>query len=662
MAFAFKEEDYFGEEDFDKLDQSEALEEAVKLEKGESISFLKEFLQKLNRNDNDPTTLKSAYIPDLGILTYQSPSLRLCDFHKEEEKEFLVRLDFEAVGLLASPLNDYLAIQGRDHCSVLDLSRLRDPRRQLTPMLPVITLTDLDVPIRKIAWHPVSKGRHLVVLSQDNRLRIFKMSKKKSNGTISYLQMISLYPEKMVSFEFGRSKYSDSWNVLSIYLMAVSGRIYGLCPVVPASCHVSPQYLKALRGRCESESKGNKKMQELQWLESISEKPNCHPQNLPPLKIRNPDCSRFIQGPLNKIPGEAKVEASDFLVLETTPTIFIQIFNDGIVQIYFQFEDLKPAWKESHKDLSEFLYLYDILDLSTMPPPSIKPALLPHPTIKNQFFVLSGRGIYRVQLPVTQKLEEKLNSDEHTDNLQFLTPPTKVELLLNCTPYQGIPNKAPFTNKAFIEELELFIVKLDNKWYYLPMDCEYLPPPEIEVKRDNIYKYHPPIPKTTLSKADLKVLKEGFSLPLADYMKQANQELNKAIKGMLLQRDNLKDFSESVERSMDDIIGKNAELKGRIDFLEGRQKSLVAFKEQMICSKKTLSTDDVDNLIELEKDIKSRKSYVEKLSSQLPDFLLDYQNQLGQLTETLKKQTQSIARLAKELQIELPQPPEPDCN
>ncbi|KAI8975092.1 hypothetical protein BDF20DRAFT_876853 [Mycotypha africana] len=151
--------------------------------------------------------------------------------------------------------------------------------------------------ILKTEWHPLSEtGTHLVVLSNDNMLRIFdisadidtpeqsfdlspaeKSSVSSNQSNVGFSVDVSDCSEDAVTFSLGgASKEESGWEPFTIFYALRSGHIYALCPVLPSRSIVSRDHLDKLSCIADvkyeqanaSESKDHKSLAPLYNLQS----------------------------------------------------------------------------------------------------------------------------------------------------------------------------------------------------------------------------------------------------------------------------------------------------------------------------------------------------------------------------------------------------------
>ncbi|KAI7870947.1 hypothetical protein BDF14DRAFT_1719723 [Spinellus fusiger] len=124
---------------------------------------------------------------------------------------------------------------------------------------------DNETQVLKVVWHPLSElHAHLLVLSTDNLLRMFNISKdieepeqcfdlspgrrKKSTKVARGIRFDDdLGPEEdTVSFSLGTSGNEDGWESFTVYYAQRNGHVYALCPVLPSTSVIKRRHLETL--------------------------------------------------------------------------------------------------------------------------------------------------------------------------------------------------------------------------------------------------------------------------------------------------------------------------------------------------------------------------------------------------------------------------------
>jgi hypothetical protein len=151
-----------------------------------------------------------------------------------------------------SPVEQYMAICGqlaepshkdrwRATCVVVEVGDHRGDKRRAWAIP-----AGGDRIIRHAEWHPLS-AHHLVVLSDDNELLMYDLTKSRSVPE----QIFALHAsadDHLVNFRFagrGGAAATSGWERLTVYALSQSGAIYTACPVVPFGVSVEPSVLVA---------------------------------------------------------------------------------------------------------------------------------------------------------------------------------------------------------------------------------------------------------------------------------------------------------------------------------------------------------------------------------------------------------------------------------
>ncbi|TPX49647.1 hypothetical protein SeMB42_g02541 [Synchytrium endobioticum] len=312
---------------------------------------------------------------------------------------------------------------------------------------------DQTARIARILWHPSGvNGTCLMVLSSDGNLRIYDIIKDVNNpkqtipvlptapshlSTLRPLTATNRYglhddddendymyyqdaSEESVSMCLG---HGIGWGRYTLYVLAKSGEVYSICPVMPSRCVVDLSHLQHLQlllsVNNDNLDKYEEKQTQLQriFLEELiraaSKSTNLPtestvvivpPRGLQHLRVQPLPC-RFIP----ESSSDMLQAASDIVYVPTDPIGSLLIaFNGGTVDLLLEVERPQPWWRDDADPLRNVnLAVMDRLDfaISNQSTPSVPSLIYQDPKYIDTLYVTHGSGIHRVRLsPILEEL------------------------------------------------------------------------------------------------------------------------------------------------------------------------------------------------------------------------------------------------------------------
>ncbi|GAN03513.1 conserved hypothetical protein [Mucor ambiguus] len=378
------------------------------------------------------------------------------------------------------------------------------------------------VELLKIQWHPLSETHtHIVVLGNDNMLRIFDIScdieVPEQSFDLSPLDLVTITQpikrlgsfnvddqdnsdEDVVSFTLGGlSKDKSGWEPFTVFYALRNGHMYSLCPVIPFRSVVRRSHLDNLA--CISDAK----YQQAKSASKPDHKTLSHLFNLHSIWIddlfqtakiarRSNESDSLVvvsdkhhsqypvlrQGPFvvpHAEPLNHGVEATDLLLINADPVYVLALsLTNGIIHNYLLSGEIDAQWRmpvanATHtwqKDLGLLLAdtaclpkasLYEVINLKTQELPKYQTVtLMSDPLYEDTYFVYHATGVHAVAMSTwIQPLRNAILKYEAGNN-----PESKRELdsLLkdkSRSEVRSLVNASPFKD-AFVPIIGLVLI------------------------------------------------------------------------------------------------------------------------------------------------------------------------------------------------------------
>ncbi|KAI9338861.1 hypothetical protein BD770DRAFT_331269 [Pilaira anomala] len=317
--------------------------------------------------------------------------------------------------------------------------------------------------ILKVQWHPLSETRtHIVVLGNDNILRMFDISKdieeaeqsfdlspieqpkkKTHQGGFSLDDDDDSGEEDAVTFSLGGTSQDESgWEPFTVFYALRNGHMYSLCPVIPYKSIVRRNHLESLsclsRVKSEQAKKSNKPLSHLfrlhnDWIHYLFESAKIGQNNLDHDALTVTSSDNHIPYPVHRqgpflinhtSPFANGVEVTDILYIHVDIINVLSLaLNNGTVQNYIIGSEIDPQWQLPVKDIkfmwekevafllsdSDFLpraSLYETIQLNPGHlPPFQRVTLLNDPLYNDTYYAYHAGGVHAVS---TNKWIQKL--------------------------------------------------------------------------------------------------------------------------------------------------------------------------------------------------------------------------------------------------------------
>ncbi|KAJ2489516.1 hypothetical protein IWW37_003925 [Coemansia sp. RSA 2050] len=128
----------------------------------------------------------------------------------------------------------------------------KDSRRRSSVGAPSAANWSVRARVADVAWHPLStNSSHLLVLNANGTVKMFDVTEDVDfpEQTVSLFGVSSTGAgysmSQAVSLCFGSPK-SVSWSRVTVYVLANTGDLYGLCPMLPRQCCLEREWLSSL--------------------------------------------------------------------------------------------------------------------------------------------------------------------------------------------------------------------------------------------------------------------------------------------------------------------------------------------------------------------------------------------------------------------------------
>ncbi|CAO3642831.1 unnamed protein product [Mucor hiemalis] len=328
--------------------------------------------------------------------------------------------------------------------------------------------------ILKVQWHPLSEtGTHIVVLGNDNILRIFDISidieepeqffdlspadktiVEKGRG-YSFNNDEDDGEEDAVTFSLGGPSQDQSgWETFTVFYALRSGHIYALCPVIPYRSVIRRNHLDNLAcisqvkyEQCKSNYKTLSFLFKLhsEWINVLFESAKVGHGKLDndTLTVVSTDNHVYYpvqrQGPFlinHTQPLDNGVQTSDLLYLNADPVNVLALaLTNGTVQNYILASEIDAQWQMPVKNAkdgwqkelgilltdSDFLpraTLYESINLhSSHLPPFQRVTLLNDPLYPDTYYAYHAGGVHAIDMHSwVYKLGKLISNHEKSQN------------------------------------------------------------------------------------------------------------------------------------------------------------------------------------------------------------------------------------------------------
>ncbi|KAG1086183.1 hypothetical protein G6F42_021092 [Rhizopus arrhizus] len=301
----------------------------------------------------------------------------------------------------------------------------------------------------KIQWHPLSEtNTHIVVLGNDNMLRIFDIScdieVPEQSFDLSPLDLVTITQpikrlgsitvddqdnsdEDVVSFTLGGpSKDKSGWEPFTVFYVLRNGHMYSLCPVIPFRSVVRRSHLDHLA--CISDAK----YQQAKTASKPDHKTLSHLFNLHSIWIddlfqtakiarRSNESDSLVvvsdehhsqypvlrQGPFvitHTEPLKDGIEATDLLLINADPVYVLALgLTNGSIHNYLLSGEIDAQWRmpvanATHTWQKE-ASLYEVVNLKTQELPKYQTVtLMSDPLYEDTYFVYHATGVHAVAM------------------------------------------------------------------------------------------------------------------------------------------------------------------------------------------------------------------------------------------------------------------------
>ncbi|KAI8098102.1 uncharacterized protein B0P05DRAFT_523460 [Gilbertella persicaria] len=371
--------------------------------------------------------------------------------------------------------------------------------------------------VLKVEWHPLSETRtHIVVLGNDNTLRIFDVSadidEPEQSFDLSPAIQTSNEPkvgfsldeddssEDAVTFSLGgSSKNTSGWEPFTVFYALRSGHIYSLCPVIPYRSMVRRSHLDNLA--CISDAKYEQaksstveehkvlshlfKLQSL-WINTLFESAKiAHGLDSDGLLVMSDKHHSLHpvqrQGPfmINHTDILANgAEPSDILYVNADPVHILALsLNNGTVHNYILGSEIDAQWQMSvknptktwEKELANLLLgseylpkasLYETIQLvkSKTAPLFQSMSLMADPLYQDTYFVYHATGVHAIAMrPWLESLQQLSSVYEDGDATQAKTKLVNWLKEKKSSDVRLLVDSAPFQN-GFMPMIGLALV------------------------------------------------------------------------------------------------------------------------------------------------------------------------------------------------------------
>ncbi|KAI8647071.1 hypothetical protein BD408DRAFT_479486 [Parasitella parasitica] len=337
------------------------------------------------------------------------------------------------------------------------------PRREVDCRTLSVIHSKSRADILKIEWHPLSETHtHIVILGNDNMLRIFDVSNDIENPEQSFdLSPLEQKPsttppiqrigfsidddsdnsdEDVVTFTLGGpSKDKSGWEPFTVFYALRGGHIYSLCPVIPfrsivrrshldnLACIVDVKYQQAK----SSEKHDFKTLSHLfnlqsAWIDDLFQTAKIARRSNDSdslVVVSDEQHSRYPtlrQGPFlisHTQPLDNGIEASDLLFINPEPVRVLALgLTDGSVHNYLLSGEVDAQWQmpvssATHswqKELGILLSesaclpkasLYEVINLKSQELPRYQTVtFVSDPLYKDTFFIYHAAGVHAVAM------------------------------------------------------------------------------------------------------------------------------------------------------------------------------------------------------------------------------------------------------------------------
>lgn len=330
--------------------------------------------------------------------------------------------------------------------------------------------------ILKVQWHPLSEtGTHIVILGNDNMLRIFDISvdieepeqsfdlSPADNAVVEKSRGFSFNndeddgEEDAVTFSLGGpSQDGSGWETFTVFYALRSGHIYALCPVIPYRSVIRRNHLDNLAcisqvkyEQCKSNYKTLSFLFKLhsEWINTLYESAKVGHGKLDNDTLTVVSTENHVHYPVQRQgpflinhtqPLSNGIQTADLLYLNAEPVSVLALaLTNGVVQNYILASEIDAQWQMPVKNAkngwqkelgilltdSDFLpraTLYESINLHSSHLPAFqRVTLLSDPLYPDIYYAYHAGGVHAIDMyswvynlgKLITKHEQNQNSD-----------------------------------------------------------------------------------------------------------------------------------------------------------------------------------------------------------------------------------------------------------